>query len=186
MRLNKRGRIQKPDELKIDQATTDLEIEAVRALFQEYADGLRVSLCFQGFATELAGLPGQYAPPRGRLLLASENGTAVGCVALRPLSKSVGEMKRLFVRPAFRGQGIARKLTDKIIAESRAIGFQSIRLDTLPAMSAATRLYHSLGFVPCVAYYDTPLQDTIFMELQLDGSGTGCEILRQEPRKGTL
>jgi ribosomal protein S18 acetylase RimI-like enzyme len=162
------GRSQGSQSMRIDQAATAPAIKAVRALLHEYADGLRISLCFQDFAAELAGLPGQYAPPSGRLLLASEKGEAVGCVALRPISESVGEMKRLFVRPAFRGQGIARKLTEKIVAESRAIGFQSIRLDTLPEMSTATRLYQSLGFVQCAAYYETPLQDTIFMELQLD------------------
>jgi putative acetyltransferase len=155
--------------MTIDPAATPSDIEAARGLFQEYADRLGISLCFQGFSAELADLPGQYAPPRGRLLLASENGGAVGCVALRPISQSVGEMKRLFVRPAFRGQGIARNLAEKLIAESRTIGFQSIRLDTLPAMSAATRLYRSLGFVRCAAYYETPLQDTIFMELKLKG-----------------
>lgn len=153
--------------MRIDQATTDADIEAARALFQEYADGLQVSLCFQGFAAELAGLPGQYAPPRGRLLLASENGERVGCVALRPISHTVGEMKRLYVKPALRGQGIGRKLAETIIAEGRAIGFEIIRLDTLPIMSAATRLYESFGFVRCAAYYGTPLQDTIFMELRL-------------------
>jgi GNAT superfamily N-acetyltransferase len=154
--------------MRITQAVEVQEIEAVRALFQEYADGLRVSLCFQGFAAELAGLPGQYAPPRGRLLLASVNGGPVGCVALRPISKIVGEMKRLYVKPAFRNQGIGRKLAERIIAEGRVIGFEIIRLDTLPIMSAATRLYESVGFVPCAPYYDTPLQDTIFMELKLN------------------
>jgi putative acetyltransferase len=155
--------------MRIDQATTTLDIEAARALFQEYADGLRISLGFQGFAAELAGLPGQYAPHRGRLLSASEKGEAIGCVALRPISDSVGEMKRLFVRPAFRGQGIGRKLAEQIVVEGRTIGFAVIRLDTLPAMNTATRLYASLGFVRCAPYYDTPLQETIFMELNLGG-----------------
>ncbi len=164
--------------MKIRQAATALDIETVRALFQEYAAGLGVSLCFQGFAAELAGLPGQYAPPHGRLLLASENDESVGCVALRPISDTVGEMKRLFVRPAFRGQGIGRMLADQIIVEGRTIGFTTIRLDTLPMMKEATRLYHSLGFVRRAAYYDTPLPDTIFMELQLDSSKI------KEPRKG--
>src|SRR5690349_18079768 len=105
--------------MRIHQATTDLEIATVCALFQEYAAGLGVSLCFQGFAAELAGLPGQYAPPRGRLLLASKNGQAFGCVALRPISDTVGEMKRMFVKEAFRGQGIGRRLAESIIEEGR-------------------------------------------------------------------
>jgi putative acetyltransferase len=154
--------------MRIHQAETDLEIETVRSLFQEYAAGLGVSLCFQGFAAELAGLPGQYAPPRGRLFLASTNERVVGCVALRPIADTIGEMKRLFVRPAFRGQGIGRKLAECIIAEGRGIGYQRIRLDTLPVLSAATRLYESMGFARCAPYYDTPLPETTFMELLLE------------------
>ncbi len=154
--------------MRIHQAATDRDIETVRALFQEYAAGLGISLCFQGFAAELAGLPGQYAPPRGRLLLASTNGQTVGCVALRPIADTIGEIKRLFVRSTFRRQGIGRRLAESIIAEGRGMGYQRIRLDTLPVLSAATRLYESLGFVRCAPYYGTPLQETIFMELRLE------------------
>jgi GNAT superfamily N-acetyltransferase len=143
--------------MEIRMASQDLEVAKARALFQEYAESLQISLCFQGFEAELAGLPGPYAPPRGRLLLASERGEPVGCVALRPISETVGEVKRLFVKPAFRGQGMARKLVEKAITEGRGIGFQSIRLDTLPVMGAATRLYESTGFVCCAPYYDTPV-----------------------------
>jgi N-acetylglutamate synthase-like GNAT family acetyltransferase len=120
-------------------------------------------------ANAVVQVPGQYAPPRGRLLLASKNGQAVGCVALRPISDTIGEMKRLFVRPMFRGQGIGRRLAERIIAEARGIGFQRMRLDTLPILSAATRLYESLGFVRCAPYYDTPLPEITFMELRLEG-----------------
>lgn len=153
--------------MNIRQANTKKEIAAARALFEEYVKWLGVDLCFQGFADELASLPGLYAPPRGRLLLAWAEAQTAGCVALRPLSDSVCEMKRLFVRPAFRGQGVGRMLAETAVAEARTIGYASMRLDTLPAMSAATALYESLGFTRFPAYYATPLQDTIFMELKL-------------------
>ena len=136
-------------------------------MFEEYAAWLKVDLCFQGFAEELAGLPGVYAPPRGRLLLAHVSGEVAGCVALRSLDGNICEMKRLFVRPAFRGQGIGRMLAESIVAEARIIGYTAMKLDTLPIMFAATFLYKSLGFVTCPAYYDTPLAETIFMQLQL-------------------
>ena len=153
--------------MNIRQANTQDEIAAARVLFEEYAAWLGVDLCFQGFAAELDNLPGLYAPPRGRLLLAWADAGAAGCVALRPLGDSICEMKRLFVRPAFRGQGVGRMLAEEIVAGAKAIGYASMRLDTLPAMSAATSLYESLGFERIPAYYTTPLQDTIFMELKL-------------------
>jgi ribosomal protein S18 acetylase RimI-like enzyme len=153
--------------MQIQQAATPDEIAIARTLFQEYANTLGVDLCFQGFADELAQLPGSYAPPRGRLLVALAHSVAAGCVALRPLSMSVCEMKRLYVRPAFRGQGLAKQMAEMIIAEAAQLGYSTMRLDTLPHMVAATRLYESLGFVPCAPYYNTPLQDTIFMERAL-------------------
>ena len=154
--------------MNIRPATTEEDLVVARRLFEEYAAWLGVSLCFQGFAAELAGLPGRYAPPRGRLLLGwSDNGEAVGCAALRPLGDSVCEMKRLFVRPAHRGQGLGRLLVEEIVAEARATGYAIMRLDTLPSMNAAMRLYESFGFVRIPAYYATPLQETIFMELRL-------------------
>jgi putative acetyltransferase len=153
--------------MKICQATTPEEICQTRCLFEEYAAWLKVDLCFQGFAAELADLPGLYAPPCGRLLLALTGDEAVGCVALRPLDGSDCELKRLFVRPTFRGQGIGRMLAERLIEEARAIGYRTVKLDTLPIIRAATQLYESLGFVPCKAYYDTPLADTLFMKLQL-------------------
>jgi len=153
--------------MHIRQAITQEDTATARALFEEYAAWLGVDLCFQGFAAELAGLPGLYAPPRGRLLLAWADGGAAGCVALRPLGGSICEMKRLFVRPAFRGQDVGRMLVEKIVAEAGAIGYSNMRLDTLPSMSAATKLYESVGFTRIPAYYATPLQDTIFMGLKL-------------------
>ncbi len=124
-------------------------------------------MCFQNFDQELADLPGKYASPAGRLLLATQAGEAVGCIALHPLGNEICEMKRLFVRPAFRGQGVGRILVEEVVAEARAIGYASMRLDTLPSMGAAILLYQSLGFARIPAYNTTPLSDTIFMELGL-------------------
>ena len=148
-------------------AATDGEVNAVRALFREYAAWLAVDLCFQGFAAELAGLPGCYAPPQGRLLLAWIEGEAVGCVGLRPLEATICEMKRLYVRPAFRGHGLGRLLAKRVIGEAKSIGYAQMGLDTLPRMAAATRLYAELGFQPIEPYYGTPLAETIFLELKL-------------------
>jgi GNAT superfamily N-acetyltransferase len=154
--------------MKIFQATVPEEIIQVRCLFEEYAAWLKVDLCFQRFTAELEGLPGVYAPPCGRLLLALVDREAAGCAALRPLDDYiVCEMKRLFVRPVFRRQGIGRTLAEKIIEEARTIGYRTMKLDTLPRIRAATHLYESLGFVRCGKYYDTPLANTIFMELKL-------------------
>ena len=151
----------------IQQAATREEIAAVRALFEEYAAWLGVNLDFQGFTKELDGLPGLYAPPRGRLLIATIDGAPAGCVAVRPLAENVCEMKRLFVRPAFRGQGLGRELAEKSVTEARAIGYSLMRLDTLPRIKEALQLYESMGFSKCPAYYNTPLAETIFLELKL-------------------
>ncbi len=153
--------------MTISPAGTPEDLALARQLFEEYAAWLGVDLSFQGFAAELAGLPGAYAPPRGRLLLAVTDDGAAGCVALRPLSDGVCEMKRLYVRSAFRGQGIGRLLADQVVADARAIGYRTMKLDTLPRMQAALRIYAALGFARCAAYYETPLADTVFMQLQL-------------------
>jgi putative acetyltransferase len=153
--------------MRIAQALTDQDVVTARLLFQEYAAGLDTDLCFQGFATEVSSLPGAYSPPQGRLLLAWSDPEPAGCVALRPMSEGICEMKRLFVRPAFRGQGLGRKLTEQALEEARDIGYSTMRLDTLPSMWSALRLYQLLGFARCDAYYDTPLRGTIFMELKL-------------------
>ena len=153
--------------MKLCPAVTPDHVALSRALFEEYAAWLGIDLSFQGFAAELAGLPGLYAPPRGRLFLALGSSEAVGCVALRPLGDTVCEMKRLFVRPVFRGQGLGRRLAEQIVEEARAIGYATMKLDTLPSMQVAIRLYEALGFVPCAPYYGTPLRETVFMELQL-------------------
>ncbi|HEY5911848.1 MAG TPA: GNAT family N-acetyltransferase [Verrucomicrobiae bacterium] len=153
--------------MTICQASTPEQIALARALFKEYAQWLSVDLCFQGFAAELAGLPGAYGPPRGRLRLGLAGSDASGCVALRPLGDDVCEMKRLFVRPGFRGRGVGKLLAERIVDEGRAIGYRTMKLDTLPSMQAAIRLYETAGFVRCAPYYETPLAQTIFMELQL-------------------
>ena len=153
--------------LVVWQAATPGDVQKARELFLEYAAWLKVDLCFQGFDEELAALPGKYAPPQGRLLLAGVEGEAVGCIALRPLEPGVGEVKRLYVRSAFRGRGIAKKLAEELLAAAPAIGYARLRLDTLAFMHEAAALYRSLGFVDIAPYYDNPLQGVVYMELRL-------------------
>jgi ribosomal protein S18 acetylase RimI-like enzyme len=139
----------------------------VEALWREYAAGLGVDLCFQDFEAELAGLPGRYAPPRGRLLLAWADGEAVGCVALRPIDAEACEMKRLYVRPAARGGRLGRRLADRILEEARAAGYRRILLDTLPEMGAAIAMYASLGFGPVGPYVHNPVPGALFLGREL-------------------
>jgi len=149
-------------------AETDEDIRNARTLFEEYAAGLGISLCFQNFDRELANLPGDYAPPDGRLLLAAEADQLAGCIAMRKLAPGVCEMKRLFLRPAYRRQGLGRVLVDSIIDEARKLGYTHMRLDTLPGrMDQAIALYRSVGFVEIAPYYENPVQDAKFMELKL-------------------
>ena len=152
----------------IRQATTTDDIERARALFVEYAQWLEVDLCFQGFAEELKALPGAYAPPRGRLLLAGTAHDAFACIALRPLDDAgLAEVKRLYVQPAHRGEHWGYRLAEKLIAEARAIGYRELKLDTLEWMTPARALYASLGFRQCDAYYDNPLPGVVYMRLEL-------------------
>jgi ribosomal protein S18 acetylase RimI-like enzyme len=140
----------------------------VRALFEEYVSWLGFDLCFQNYDKELAELPGDYAPPNGRLYLAVENDEAAGCIALRKIGEGTCEMKRLYVRPAFRGSGLGRKLTETIIRDAREIGYARMRLDTLPGkMDRAIAMYHTLGFKKIERYYDNPYEDAAYMELEL-------------------
>ncbi|HEV8580812.1 MAG TPA: GNAT family N-acetyltransferase [Thermoanaerobaculia bacterium] len=156
--------------LKIVQAESVEDLREARTLFEEYAASLSFDLGFQDFAAELAGLPGDYAPPRGRLLLAVHDGRTAGCVALRELEKDVCEMKRLYVRPGFRGLQVGRALVEAVIAEGRAIGYARMRLDTVPAMERARALYRAFGFEEIPAYRYNPVPGTAFMELRLDDS----------------
>lgn len=150
------------------QSTATKDIELARELFVDYQKGLGISLCFQNFDEELATLPGAYAPPEGRLLLAFDSvGAPVGCVALRKIADGIAEMKRLYVRPAARGTGLGRRLTEVVIAEARAAGYGKIRLDTLSTMTEAQKLYAALGFVDIAAYNEHPIAGTRFMELVL-------------------
>ncbi|KAL2419693.1 hypothetical protein ABEF95_004800 [Exophiala dermatitidis] len=146
-------------------------------LFYAYAGSLGIDLGFQNFDAEMAGMPGKYAPPEGELLLArDDHGRPIGCVGLRPLpstkdnddERKVCEMKRLYVSPSGRGTGVGRALALGIIAAARKLGYSEMRLDTLPSMVAALKMYRSLGFKDIDPYYETPLEGTHFLALQLD------------------
>ena len=156
-------------DVSIISAVDSADVAVVAKLFGDYAASLDVSLDYQGFADEVATLPGDYAPPRGLLLLArEEQGEALGCVGCRPLADpGACEMKRLFVAPAGRGLGLGRMLVRRLIAEAGALGYREMRLDTLASMDAAQALYRAERFEPMAAYYDTPVPGTIFMRRPL-------------------
>jgi ribosomal protein S18 acetylase RimI-like enzyme len=150
------------------QAQTPEQIDEARSLFREYAAWLKIDLCFQNFERELAELPGDYVPPGGRLLLAYDSSQLAGCIALRRLEEQTCEMKRLFVREEFRGQGLGRQLIAGIIQEAKQIGYRNMRLDTLPPkMNDAIGLYRSYGFKEIAPYYKNPVPGALFMELNL-------------------
>jgi ribosomal protein S18 acetylase RimI-like enzyme len=150
------------------QAESPAQIAQARELFLEYAQSLGFSLCFQSFDRELAGLPGDYAPPAGRLLLAEIEGQLAGCVALHKLEDGICEMKRLYLRPQFRGKRLGRALADRIIAKARQIGYQRIRLDTVePVMKDAVAMYRKVGFREIPPYRANPIDGVLYMELEL-------------------
>jgi ribosomal protein S18 acetylase RimI-like enzyme len=163
-------------------ACSPRDFALARELFLEYAQWLQVDLCFQGFEEEVSTLPGAYAPPRGRLLLAGPPDAAFGCIALRPLDAGssgrcdeparrddalAAEIKRLYVQPARRGEGWGQRLTRALLDEARAIGYRELKLDTLGWMTAARSLYSGLGFRECAPYYANPLAGVVYMSLTL-------------------
>ena len=156
------------DKITVSAAVSDVDLDDIRALFMEYADSLEISLCFQNFEAELAGLPGKYAPPMGRLLLAREGSQSVGCAGLRWLEAGACEMKRLYVRPRWRGRGIGHQLAVMLIDAAHHAGYSRMRLDTLNTMKPAIALYTSLGFRRIEPYYENPSDRAVFMELGLE------------------
>lgn len=154
--------------LSFVQADSPAQVAQARELFLEYAQSLGFSLCFQNFDEELAGLPGAYAPPEGRLLLVEREGQPAGCVALHKLDSDICEMKRLYLRPQFRGKGLGRTLAERIIAEARQIGYHRMRLDTVePVMKDAVAMYRRLGFKEIAPYRANPMAGTLYMEVEL-------------------
>lgn len=153
--------------LEIKAAQSYDEIKTIKELFEEYAQSLNFSLCFQNFDEELKNLPGEYSSPEGTLLLAKYNGLPAGCVGLRKIENDICEMKRLYVRNNFRGLHIGKLLANKIIEEGKRIGYKKMRLDTVDTMKAAQTLYKSLGFYEISPYGYHPIEKTIYMELEL-------------------
>jgi len=155
----------------IRQAESPAQIAQIRELFLEYAQSLGFSPCFQSFDQELAGLPGDYAPPEGRLFLMVYEGQPAGCVALHRLETGICEMKRLYVRPGFRGKGLGRVLAERILSEARDIGYDRLRLDTVePVMKSAVAMYRPLGFGEIAPYRANPIEGALYMELDLNRS----------------
>jgi len=153
--------------INIFQAFTAEHVQMTRDLFIEYANSLDIDLCFQNFDKELAGLPGDYSPPSGRLLLVEYEKKIAGCIALRKIDNRTCEMKRLYVKPEFRGLKIGKTLAEKIFEEARIIGYKKMRLDTLPQMLEAINMYKSLGFKEIEPYRYNPEQGAMFMEKEL-------------------
>ena len=156
--------------MKIIRAKTPREIDEARRLFREYEAYLNVDLCFQKFEIEIANLPGMYSPPSGILILAKDKQAAVGCGALRRLGAiqdRTCEMKRLYVCPEGRGQGVGKQIAERLIQESMRLGYSKMVLDTLNRLDAAIHLYESLGFVRTEPYYDNPLPDVVYWSLEL-------------------
>lgn len=161
---------QAPTTFLIHPATTPDDLANVASLFEAYAKSINIDLSFQDFTTELSGLPGKYGPPSGTLLLARQRDTnqAIGCIGLRSLDpQGVSEIKRLYVTPQGRGSGLGKALVKQVIEEAKRKGYKSVRLDTLGSMREAQKLYKTLGFVQRKPYYNTPIEGTVFLELDL-------------------
>src|SRR3954471_8854199 len=155
-------------DVQIRDAISPAEIAEVRALFVEYSQSLEVDLCFQNFNAELASLPGAYAPPSGCLLYCTIDDRVAGCIALRKIDDSTCEMKRLYIRPEFRGHGLGQVLVTEILDRARKLGYRTMRLDTLPGMmDSAIRLYREFGFYEIAPYYDNPNRGTLYMQINL-------------------
>jgi putative acetyltransferase len=172
----------KPGALRVQVARDRTSVTLVARMFREYAEGLGFPLDFQGFHHEVATLPGEYAPPRGSLLLAMVGSRPAGCVGLRPFEPGTCEMKRLFVRNEFRGQGVGRRLVDRVLADARHIGYRRMRLDTVPEMSEAIHLYRQKGFVEIAPYRYNPIPGALYFELDL---GTLPEPGARSPARTT-
>lgn len=166
-----------PEVSLIQPARFPQDLEIVRALFREYAASLNFDLCFQGFEEELASLPGKYAPPAGAVFLALRNGEPLGCVALRPIVNGDCEMKRLFVRPAARGEKLGRRLAERVCQQARDAGYARICLDTVESMREARALYASLGFREIDPYVFNPLAGAKYMARELQSGGHAVEDL---------
>jgi len=158
-----------------EMVTSEPLLSQAREIFREYQLSLGIDLCFQDFEQELSTLPGKYAPPQGRLYLAYIDGTLAGCIALRSFMEEQCEMKRLYVRPQFRGKNIGRLLANRIIADAKKIGYRQIYLDTLGTMTAAQELYRSLGFREISEYRFNPIDGTQYMGLDLQINNTQCK-----------
>src|SRR5262245_757677 len=150
-------------------------LDDVRALFVEYAQSLNFDLCFQSFDREMKELPGDYRLPAGRLVLGRVDGRPAGCVALRMLEPKICELKRLYVRPEFRGYRLGKQLTDHVLDEARRVGYSAVRLDTVAgSMDRAIELYRSIGFKEIARYYSNPIPNALYMALSLTGRSTGA------------
>ena len=153
--------------IEIIHVETKDQVSIVRELFLEYAKSLGFSLCFQDFDKELAGLPGEYAPPDGRLYIALDDKDPIGCIALRKLDEGICEMKRLYVKPSGRGKGLGKLLVQTVIDEAVKIGYKKMRLDTVPKMKEAIDLYLKIGFKEIKPYRENPIEGALYMEMEL-------------------
>jgi ribosomal protein S18 acetylase RimI-like enzyme len=167
-----------PEKMEIVKVIDGENLSHVRGLFRAYAEWIAVDLSFQNFNKEFASLPGDYAPPDGALLLAIYEGKPAGCVALRKFSDDICEMKRLYVSADFQGAGVGRRLVDEIIAEGKRLGYAKMRLDTMPKMASAQKLYRKLGFKEIEPYRFNPVACTVFMELDLRDFQIATDLLR--------